>query len=72
MSEVICPYCLGTGHVTRREMTSDQAIEYYYRSRAAGSQKTLREVAEETGFNHGYLRQVKQRYDADGKWGSRK
>lgn len=58
----------------RREAkpTADEAIERYYRSRAAGSKKTLRQIATETTYSYDYLRNVKRAYDKAGKWGSKK
>ena len=53
--------------------TPDEAIAYYYRSRAAGNKKiTLKAVAELTGINYEALKKHKQRYDAAGKFGSKK
>jgi hypothetical protein len=54
------------------EPTADQVIQRYYRIKAQGSKITLRQLAEETGFNHSYLRDVKSAYDKAGKWGSKK
>jgi hypothetical protein len=56
-----------------QQITADEAIEYYYRSRAAGGRKiTIREVAERFRLSHTALLKHKQRYDAAGKWGSKK
>jgi len=64
-SPAICPCC-------GRPLSAEAAIERYYRSRAAGSRKTLRQIAMETIYSYDYLRKVKRQYDADGKWGSKK
>lgn len=56
----------------RYTISAEGAIERYYRSRAAGSRKTLRQIATETAYSYDYLRKVKRQYDADGKWGSKK
>jgi hypothetical protein len=55
-----------------RGMTPDEAIEWYYRSKAAGRKITLKQVAGLTGMNYEALKKHKQRYDAAGKWGSKK
>jgi hypothetical protein len=52
--------------------TADEVIERYYRSRAARRRVTLRQLAEETGYNYSYLRDVKVEYDRRGGWGSKK
>lgn len=64
----------GSAYNFRRayEPTADEAIERYYRSRAAGSRVTLRQIAKDTGFSYGYLRTAKIAYDKVGKWGSKK
>lgn len=49
----------------------DAVIERYYRSRASGGRKTLKQIAQEAGYNYPYLSLCKSRYDAAGKWGSR-
>lgn len=49
----------------------DQAIEYYYRSRAAGSKITLQQVAGEFNLSPNYLRKRKVEYDRLGMWGSK-
>lgn len=51
--------------------TPDEAIEHYYRSRAAGSRITLRQIAEDTNLSYEALRKHKQRYDARGGWGAK-
>ena len=56
----------------RFEPSVEQAIERYYRSRAAGSRITLRQIALDTGFSYGYLRTAKIAYDKAGKFGSKK
>lgn len=55
-----------------RGWTPAEAIEYYYRSRARGSKMTLKQAAELAGINYEVLKKHKQRYDAAGKWGSKK
>lgn len=58
----------------RREHVSwsaDEAIELYYRRRAAGHKTTLRQIAKETKLSYGYLRTAKSEYDKSGKWGSK-
>lgn len=52
--------------------TPENIIEHYYRSRAAGSNVTLGELAEQTGFSEKYLRKRKVAYDKAGKWGSKR
>jgi hypothetical protein len=52
--------------------TPEGLVEYYYRSRARGSRVTLKQIADQTGFNYDYLRKVKARHDRAGKYGSRK
>ena len=47
----VCPCC-------GRPLSADDAIERYYRSRAAGSRKTLRQIADETAYSYDYLRKV--------------
>jgi hypothetical protein len=54
------------------ELTADDVVERYYRSRAAGSRTTIKQLAEQYGFSYESLKKHKQRYDAAGKWGSRK
>lgn len=61
----VCPCC-------GRPLSAETAIERYYRSRAAGSRKTLRQIALDTVYSYDYLRKVKRQYDAAGKWGSKK
>jgi hypothetical protein len=58
----------------RREVmpTADDVIQRYYRIRAQGGKVTLRQLAEETGFNYSYLRDVKVTYDKAGRWGAKK
>lgn len=52
--------------------TGEEVIEIYYRARAAGAKKvTLKQLAEQYGFNVTYLSQAKRIYDAAGKWGSK-
>jgi hypothetical protein len=51
--------------------TGEEVIEIYYRSRSAGSKITLKQLAEQYGFNVTYLSQAKRLYDAAGKWGSK-
>lgn len=52
--------------------TGEEVIEIYYRSRAArGKKVTLKQLAEQYGFNVTYLSQAKRIYDAAGKWGSK-
>lgn len=67
-----CPLCNGTGEVSDRRGHAELLIEHYYRSRARGSKTTLKDIADQSGFNYDYLRQVKARYDAAGGWGSKK
>lgn len=67
-----CPYCDGTGEISLEKMSVNGAIEHYYRSKAAGGKITLRQVAAQTGYSYGYLRQCKMAYDAAGKWGCKK
>ena len=55
-----------------QKITGEMAIERYYRRKARGSKVTLREIAETYGFNESYLRQVKQKYDKEGKWGAKR
>jgi hypothetical protein len=64
----------GGADIIRRRFqpTADNAIETYYRSRAAGSKITLRQLAVRTGYSYDYLRKAKRRYDAAGRWGSKK
>lgn len=52
--------------------TYDDAIERYYRARAAGAKITLKQIAEMYQFSPSYLRKRKMEYDARGGWGSRK
>ena len=52
--------------------TAEDVIERYYRARAQKCRITLRQLAEEYGFNESYLRQAKVQYDRAGKWGSKK
>jgi len=61
---MICPHC-GEEIVS----TADVAIEWYYRSRAAGSKITLKQVAERYNLSHDYLRQAKSAYDKAGRAG---
>jgi hypothetical protein len=60
-------------HEGRRQhaKTAEDIIEIYYRSRAAGSKVTLRELAEQYGFNSKSLSNAKRVYDARGGWGSK-
>jgi hypothetical protein len=52
--------------------TGEEVIEIYYRARAAGGRKvTLKQLAEQYGFNVTYLSQAKRIYDAAGKWGAK-
>jgi len=53
-------------------VSMNDAIEYYYRSRASGSNITLRAVAEQFSLSYEALKKHKQRYDAGGQWGSKK
>lgn len=55
-----------------QQVTADEAVEYYYRSRAAGRRTTIRQVAERFSLSHAALLKHKQRYDARGGWGSKK
>jgi hypothetical protein len=59
-------------HKVRRLVapTTDEVIERYYRARAAGGKVTLKQLAQQYGFNYSYLRAVKSEYDKAGKWGS--
>jgi hypothetical protein len=68
---VKCPHCGEEIVLKGTPSGTEQAIEHYYRSKAAGSRITIEKVAQQTGFSAGYLREVKMRYDRDGKWGSR-
>lgn len=52
------------------EPSYDEAIQRYYRSRAAGSRKTLRQIAEEEQLSYAALRIRKMAYDRAGKWGA--
>jgi hypothetical protein len=54
------------------KMAADDVIETYYRRRARGTRVTLKQLAEEYGFNVNYLRTVKTAYDKAGRWGSKK
>lgn len=69
-----CPQCRGAGVVPVGEVrhTANYALEKYYRRKAAGAKTTLRKIAAETGYSYDYLRVAKRRYDAAGKWGSKK
>lgn len=71
---MICPRCAGTGIIPDTAVccTADEAIEHYYRSRARGSDTTLKAVALKTGHSYSYLRKAKVTYDKAGKWGSTK
>lgn len=73
---VPCPHCNGTGlvHARAGRPTGEQAIELYYRRKAAGGfpKVTIRQVAQDTGLSPDYLRSVKMEYDKAGKWGSKK
>lgn len=55
-----------------QQTTTDDAVEFYYRSRAAGRRITIRQVAEQFNLSYDALLKHKQRYDAAGKWGSKK
>lgn len=61
-------------HDLRRENqpTADEVIQRYYKSRAAGGRKTLRQIVEETTYSYDYIRKAKRAYDAAGKYGSKK
>jgi len=67
-----CPHC-GEEIVLKGEASgAEKAIELYYRRRAGGARHiTLKRIATETGYNHGYLRFVKSAYDRAGKWGAK-
>lgn len=52
------------------EPSYDEAIQRYYRSRAAGGRKTLRQIAEEEQLSYAALRIRKMAYDRAGKWGA--
>lgn len=57
------------------EMTRPSAfdvIETYYRRKAAGGKITLKQLAEETRYSLSYLKTAKRRYDAAGRWGSKR
>jgi hypothetical protein len=71
MMRVRCPHC-DQVFVIDDASDNDKAIEHYYRVLAAGGKTTLRKVAEETGISYEALRKHKQRYDATGRWGSKK
>ncbi len=58
----------------RREcgiMTGYEVVEIYFRSRAAGSKVTLKQLAQQYGFNYKYLSNVKSTYEKQGGWGSK-
>lgn len=63
-----CPHCGKLIHPISR---AEKVIEHYYRARAAGHKVTLRQLAQQSGFNADYLSQVKAAYDRAGKWGSK-
>ncbi len=52
--------------------TPEEAIEFYYRSKAAGGKITLGQIAEAIGKSEKRLRNIKVEYDRAGKWGSKK
>jgi hypothetical protein len=52
--------------------SAGDVIEIYYRRKAAGGKVTLKQLAEETGYSLAYLKTAKRRYDAAGRWGSKK
>lgn len=52
--------------------TANDIVETYYRRKAAGGKVTLKMLAEESGYTYAYLQKAKQRYDAAGRWGSKK
>ena len=58
-------------HRDSQKMTGERLIERYYRSKAHGTKITLRELAEQHGFNPAYLREAKRKYDQAGKWGTK-
>lgn len=70
-----CPCCNGTGEVERLPKrtrgAADSIIETYYHRKAAGSKVTLKQLAQQHGYNYSYLSQVKRQYDDAGKWGSK-
>lgn len=57
---------------THEGVPPNEAIELYYRAKAAGSRATLRSIADLYNLNYDYLRKVKRQYDAAGKWGSKR
>lgn len=67
---VKCPHC---GQLIETfPSPTDYVIGLYYRRKARGVKVTLRQIAEEHGYNYSYLSQVKVAYDKAGKWGSKR
>lgn len=55
---------------THEGVSTSEAVEIYYRARAAGARTTLKDLAEQYNLPLGALKTAKRRYDAAGKWGS--
>ena len=51
----------------KREDDWDMRFAYYYAMNNAGYKYTLRDLADDTGYSHGYVRQKKAEYDAEHK-----
>lgn len=54
-----------------QKVSAEWVIGHYYRSKARGSKPTLKQLADEYGLSHAYLRQAKRKYDQAGKWGAK-
>jgi len=67
-----CPCCNGTGEIPGNELKVDAIIEFYYRQRAAGGKRTIKDLAESSEYSCNYLRKKKMEYDRRGGWGSKK
>ena len=60
-----CPHCRGTGEIPEERpfLTGEDVVAYYYQRRAVGDKVTMKQLAEQYGFNPDYLSQVKTAYD---------